>query len=144
MTKPYKGIIRNWTKLGDPNETALEGSPVMGMLTKPDGVRDHVRTSRVVTYEPETGFIETVNSRYLLIPRTREEIDPSPITERTRPNEPTFTLRGQDIFAPSAIRHWSINLAKKLGPDHPKVRGALAIAKEMEDWTQRYGGKVPD
>lgn len=50
-----------------------------------------------------------------------------------REDEPSFTLRGQDILSSMLVRHW-INLYESLAPDAlvRKVNAAEAIADKME------------
>jgi ribosome-binding protein aMBF1 (putative translation factor) len=56
------------------------------------------------------------------------------------PNEPIFTLRGQDILAPAMIRLWC-EMAVLTGVPADKIREAREIALLMEQWPKR---KVPD
>lgn len=56
-------------------------------------------------------------------------------------DEPVFILRGQDILAPQVVRTWAKCAQGHLGPDHPKIREALGLARLMEQWSPR---KFPD
>ncbi len=56
-------------------------------------------------------------------------------------NEPIFTLRAQDRFAPALVRAWAHQAAMFLGNDSPKVKEAIACADAMERWPTR---KYPD
>jgi len=57
-----------------------------------------------------------------------------------RPNEPSFTLRGQDILASMMVRHWAA-LYEGLAPttSQAKIDGATDIAEAMEMYhTQKW------
>lgn len=57
--------------------------------------------------------------------------------------EPTFTLRAQDILAPEIVREWAYRAAKA-GAPREKVSEARRIADSMEDWQIANTRKVPD
>ena len=48
-------------------------------------------------------------------------------------DEPVFILRAQDMLAPRVVVWWA-HLADQAGYSDDKVRGALAVAKEMAVW----------
>lgn len=54
------------------------------------------------------------------------------VMAKLAPGEPVFVLRGQDVSAPDAVRHWADMTA---GIPDSKYRDALACALEMEQWT---------
>lgn len=56
-------------------------------------------------------------------------------------NEPIFVLRAQDMLAPEIIRYWAgrVQAGGMLCSD--KYKEAMAIAKAMEEWSER---KMPD
>lgn len=71
----------------------------------------------------------------------------------TKPDEPVFTLRGQDRYAPATIEFWAEQIDRLSNQgDHElvdqrraKIREARAIAHEMRAWQARTGiSKVPD
>ena len=51
--------------------------------------------------------------------------------------EPTFTLRAQDESAPMVVEFWAETNALRLGPQHPKILQAFAIAEKMKQWPNR-------
>ena len=55
-------------------------------------------------------------------------------------NEPTFTLRGQDLLAPAIVEAWA-RAAEGEGVSAEKVAGAREIAEAMMKWRPK---KVPD
>jgi hypothetical protein len=57
-------------------------------------------------------------------------------------DEPSFTLRGQDVFASILVKHW-IELANGLSADvrARKIDGAQTIATAMEEYSPQ---KFPD
>jgi len=55
-------------------------------------------------------------------------------------SEPVFVLRGQDVLAPGAIRHWC-ELAKEYGVSEGKVWGAREVRGACLKWKPR---KLPD
>ena len=55
-------------------------------------------------------------------------------------NEPRFTLRGQDLFAPIVVKLWAL-LCRLVGIATEKVNGAEATANDMTRWQTR---KLPD
>lgn len=57
--------------------------------------------------------------------------------------EPTFSLRGQDIIAPEIVREWAFRAAL-LGSPREKIVEARKIADQMEDWQIAHHRKVPD
>lgn len=57
--------------------------------------------------------------------------------------EPTFSLRGQDIIAPEIVREWAFRAAL-LGAPREKIVEARKIADQMEDWQIANHRKVPD
>ena len=57
--------------------------------------------------------------------------------------EPTFTLRGQDLVAPEIVREWAFRAAL-LGAPWEKIEAARRIADQMEDWQIAHHRKVPD
>jgi len=57
--------------------------------------------------------------------------------------EPTFTLRGQDIIAPEVVREWAYRAAV-MGAPREKTEAARKIADQMEDWQIAHRRKVPD
>ena len=57
------------------------------------------------------------------------------------PEEPTFTLRAQDLLAPDAIRFWADKM-KLSGANSVKAQEARDIAAAMEAWPGSK--KLPD
>lgn len=55
-------------------------------------------------------------------------------------DEPTFTLRAQDVLAPAVIRAWC-EMAAMVGVPPEKIREARQAALRMEQWGHR---RVPD
>ena len=45
--------------------------------------------------------------------------------------EPVFVLRAQDITAPAVVEYWIARNQRALGPQHPKIVEAQAIADKM-------------
>jgi hypothetical protein len=58
-------------------------------------------------------------------------------------DEPVFLLRGQDIFAPGAIREWAF-IAESDGAAPEIVQKARDQAKLMEVWQRKRRQKIPD
>ncbi len=58
-------------------------------------------------------------------------------------DEPVFLLRGQDVVAPTVVRYWA-KCAIKVGASPDITMAAFKQAKNMEDWQQKHGRKVPD
>lgn len=50
------------------------------------------------------------------------------------PDEPVFTLRAQDVIAPSVVRLWA-DMAELMGVDVEKVAKAREIALHMDHWS---------
>lgn len=68
--------------------------------------------------------------------------DKDPCRDKAHPEEPIFTLRGQDKWAPTLVRIWA-RLAGSTGADPKKIEEATACAEEMERWAKERG-KWPD
>lgn len=62
---------------------------------------------------------------------------------RAAEDEPLFVLRAQDRAAPAAVRDWAAR-AFNLGAPEAKVREAMDLAVEMEQWQRSHGFKTPD
>lgn len=58
-------------------------------------------------------------------------------------DEPVFLLRGKDITAPDAVRHWA-DLAEREGASDAIVRAAREQAHRMVLWQAIHGKQVPD
>jgi hypothetical protein len=65
------------------------------------------------------------------------------LTGRIPEDEPVFLIRAQDIAGPAAVLCWA-NVAEKNGAGKGMVEAARAQAKEMWNWQQEHGSKVPD
>lgn len=60
--------------------------------------------------------------------------------EKSKDDEPIFTLVGRDELAPKVVRYWA-ELAGQRGVPRQKVSEALACAEAMEAWPEK---KLPD
>lgn len=73
------------------------------------------------------------------------EFEPNPQRKATDSGfvveEPTFTLRAQDILAPAVVKAWC-EMAAVIGVNPEKIREARQIALSMEQW--QFGKKRPD
>lgn len=58
-------------------------------------------------------------------------------------DEPLFVLRAHDKLAPNTVRVWAM-MARAQGTPSEKVREAMDLADDMEDWSTVNGCKVPD
>lgn len=61
--------------------------------------------------------------------------------ENAKDDEPIFTLRAQDRYAPSIVRMW-VQMTGLAGT--AKGEEALLVASQMEKWADQNGSKVPD
>ena len=66
-----------------------------------------------------------------------------PCRDRAADDEPLFTLRARDSFAPNLVRQWA-KTAGANGTPAAQVQEAMAIADEMYAYQARHGRKVPD
>ena len=60
--------------------------------------------------------------------------------QKMSPDEPRFTVRAQDLFAPMVVKLWAL-LCRTSGIDTQKVNEAEATAEAMVQWP---GRKLPD
>ena len=68
--------------------------------------------------------------------------------------EPTFTLRAKDRFAPAAIEAWArevesstrniVSGTEGVDAKRDKIKRARAIAHKMRAWQELHGCKIPD
>lgn len=58
-------------------------------------------------------------------------------------DEPVFLLRGKDICAPEAVRHWALS-ARRKGASMDIIDAAFTQADAMEHWQIAHGSKTPD
>lgn len=72
-------------------------------------------------------------------------------------DEPVFVLRARDIYAPSAVRAWALQLGPGIPKPttkqeaieyekkvNPKFKEAMEVANTMADWQRINGSKTPD
>lgn len=59
-------------------------------------------------------------------------------------DEPLFTLRAQDRFAPMIVQLWADLTATQHGRDSTKVQDAYTTADEMAVWQRNNIAKFPD
>jgi len=62
---------------------------------------------------------------------------------KAEPEEPVFVLRGQDMLAPGAIRHWATQ-AMQAGVSWAKIQEALDCAMAMDAYQIEHKHKFPD
>jgi len=58
-------------------------------------------------------------------------------------DEPLFTLRAHDKYAPVTVLYWA-DQAEQAGAPAEKVVEARACANRMLEWQMENGAKVPD
>lgn len=59
-------------------------------------------------------------------------------------DEPVFLIRGQDVVAPSVLRHW-VQLYREHETHSPSMaKMVLQHANAMEAWQKEHGSKVAD
>lgn len=58
-------------------------------------------------------------------------------------DEPIFVLRAQDVLAPEVIEHWAA-YAELLDVNPVKIKEARLVARQMREWQEHRGKKVPD
>lgn len=59
-------------------------------------------------------------------------------------DEPVFTLRAGDRFAPMLVQLWADLAATQRHNDEEKITGAKQIAIDMMKWQQTNKAKFPD
>ena len=57
-------------------------------------------------------------------------------------DEPVFLLRGQDVFAPAALRYWAQLMIDKKQYEMAKL--ALEHADKMDSWQKEIKHKIAD
>lgn len=64
--------------------------------------------------------------------KQHELLDPMSCLNRAQPTEPIFVLRGKDVVAAVAVRHWATMATGIHEPE--KIREALKLADQMDAW----------
>ena len=58
-------------------------------------------------------------------------------------DEPVFLLRAHDMVAPRVVGYW-VMVARNAGADVNILKAAEAHARDMVEWQQKHGAKIPD
>lgn len=58
-------------------------------------------------------------------------------------DEPVFILRAHDRIAPDVVDAWA-DLAEEEGAEKDIVDHARQHARDMRDWQEKHGSKIPD
>jgi hypothetical protein len=66
------------------------------------------------------------------------------VISKAAKDEPLFTLRAQDRFAPMLVQLWADMCATQHGSNSPKVIEAYETAEEMLNWQRVNRAKFPD
>ena len=64
-----------------------------------------------------------------------------PCRDKSRDDEPIFTLCARDLSADRYVEGWAQEHSNRLGQYHPKIVEARAVAEAMRRWANR---NMPD
>lgn len=73
--------------------------------------------------------------------KAQELADPNSCLNKAADDEPVFTLRAQDRFAPAIVSAWAARV-NSLSPE--KAKGARETAAAMLEWQKSHHAKTPD
>jgi hypothetical protein len=72
-----------------------------------------------------------------------EIAQPSSCLNRSREDEPVFVICARDVLAPRMVEMWA-EWAERAGVHQGKTTEARQLAKDMREWQNAHGHKIPD